>query len=545
MLVDPGPREWPLPARVELNKSSPVADRLQTVSAGPSIYDFVRAHLDPAGRLDEPGLSLPDEARVMSGGLRWTAGAMDGAFGHHFGGGRAEGRAAEIAALLVKACKRPSKRNLTRLYEAVSADRVLNFVDPMIEKLAELRPDRADLHALGRWLATTGSDRGAVKVGIAILGVTGLDADVDVVRALGAHEEFTLFAAVALDNGLAEPETELWSLASVVDGWGRIQCVERLRNTQDPQIRAWILRQGFRNSIMYEYLAFIAATTGGLLPALEEADPDRELLTAAGEIIEALIIGGPAEDLDDYDAGADAVEAFLRHMETRAETLGDFHAVAAILRYLAQDDGWDERSGRGWTASRREVFEARCSEILERDEWQDRIDVGLLSDNPAEFWRADQAARHRGIDTFDIHVGKIREDPLGGTWFDAWQQADRPRAQQLVELVRQLLPLDEIGTGPSDALGMGPEWRAHTALDWTLQALRDHEAVGSDLVLVGLRSPVVRNRNMSLNILKEWSPATWPAGARELAEDLAKGDPDEKVRGFAAEVLRGESDDTS
>ena len=517
-----------------------MADRLQTVSRGPSIYDFVRAHLDPAGRLDEPGLSLPDEARVSSGELRWAAGAKDGALGHHVGAGRAQGQASEIAAVFVEACKRPSKRNLTKLYEAVSDDSVLGFVDPMIEKLVELRPDRADLHALGRWLATTGSDRGAVKVGIAILGMTGLDSDVDVVRALGAHEEFTLFAAVALDNGLAEPESELWSLASAVDGWGRIQCVKRLRNTQDPEIRAWILRQGFRNCVMYEYLAYIAATTGGLLAALEEPDPDRELLTAAGEILEALIMGGPAEDLDDYDAGADAVEAFLRHMETRAESLDDFHAVAAIRRYLAQEHGWDERSGRGWTASRREVFEAKCAEILDRDEWQDRIDVGLLSNDRAEFWQAEQAARHRGIDTFELHVGKIREDPLGGAWFQAWAQADRLRAQQLVELVRQLLPLNEIGTGPADVLGMGLEWRTHAALDWTLQALRDHQAVGSDLVLVGLKSPVVRNRNMSLNILKAWSPAMWPVGARELAEDLAKGDPNEKVRMFAAEVLRRE-----
>ena len=107
-----------------------------------------------------------------------------------------------------------------------------------------------------------------------------------------------------------------------------------------------------------------------------------------------------------------------------------------------------------------------------------------------------------------------------------------------MELVRTLLPLDEIGTAPSDALGLGPGWRAHAALDWTLQALRDHEAVGSDLVLVGLDSPVVRNRNMALKILEAWSPATWPIGARGLAEDLAEHDPNDRTRELAAEVLR-------
>lgn len=519
-----------------------MADRLPTVAPGPSIYDHVRAHLDAAGRLDEPGLPLPDEATAMPGEIRWAAGAMDGSFGHHRGGGQADEQASRVATLLVKACRRPSRRNLTKVYGAVSDDSALDLVDPMIEKLAELRPDRAPLHTLGRWLATTASDRGAVKVGIAILGLTGLDSDVDVVRVLGAHEEFTLFAAVALTNGLAEPESELWALASAADGWGRIQCVERLRGTEDPEIRAWILRQGFRNSVQYEYLAYIAATTGGLLPALQDEEPDRELLTAAGEILEALVMGGPAEDLDDYESGADAAEAFLTQMESRAETLGDFHAVAAVRSYLSREDGWDERSQRGWTASRRDAFESTCDEILDRDEWADRIAVGLLSDDQAEFWRAEQAARRRGMDTFNIHVEKIREDPLGGPWFQAWNQADRERAELLVEMARELLPLDEIGTGPSDAHGLGPEWRAHSALDWTLQALRHHEGVGSDLVLLGLKSPVVRNRNMSLNVLKEWPPSAWPSGARQLAEQLAQGDPNEKTREFAAKVLSGESE---
>lgn len=515
-----------------------MGDRLPTVAPGPSIYDHIRAHLDEVGRLDERGLPLPDEKKAMPGEIRWAAGAMDGAFGHHGGGGRADAQASRTATLFAKACRRPSRRNLARLYGATADDSVLDFVDPMIEKLAELRPDRAALHALGRWLATTASDRGAVKVGLAILGVTGLDSAVDVVRVLGAHDEFTLFAAVALTNGLAEPESELWALASAVDGWGRIQCVERLRDTDDPQIRAWILRQGFRNSVMYEYLAYIAATTGGLLPALQDEGADRELLTAAGEILEALVAGGPAEDLDDYHDGADAVEAFLMHMESRAETLGDFHAVAAVRSYLSGSDRWEERSRRGWTASRRAAFEARCDEILDRAQWADRIAVGLLSDDRAEFWRAEQAARRRGIDTFDIHVGKIREEPLGAAWFDAWKQADRDRAELLASMARELIPLDEIGTGPANALGMGPEWRAHSALDWTLQALRDHEGVGADLVLVGLTSPVVRNRNMSLEVLKEWSRSAWPPGACEVVEALAAGDPHEKARELAAEVLR-------
>jgi hypothetical protein len=504
---------------------------------GPSIYELLRENLDAAGRLTDSGLTLPDEDNVRARGIRWVAGGLDGAFGHHGRSGHEKARAAEIARLCVAVATNRSGADTQGLYAAVADDSVLEIVDPLVEELARRRSEHPALHDLGHWLATTAADRGAVKVGIAILGVTGDREDVAVLRTLGAHDEFSLYVSVALRNCLHDPDSELWALASAVDGWGRIQCVERLRNTEDPAIKAWILREGYRNSIMYEYLAYIAATTGGLLEALRSVDVDRETLTAAGEIFEALITGGPAEDIDDYADGADAMEAYLELMRARAETLGDFHAIATIQRFLQRKDGWDGRTQHGWTASRREAFETTCQQILGRDEWDDRISVGLLSDDRAEFHRAELAARRRGQDTVDHLVVKIREDPLGGPWFPAWEQADTERAEQLADLARTLLPLDEIATGPADETGVGPEWLPHMALVWSLQALRNHPGVGADLLLVGLQSPSIQNRNMALKALQAWPRPVWPRGALKLADRLAASDPNPKTRELAAEIL--------
>ena len=507
------------------------------VAEGPSIYEFLAQRLDASGRLDEPGVALPDEPRVTAdGGLGWVAGGLDGAMGHHLGGGAAAEKADRAARLFAGAAARPTKRRLKKLYAAVSEDGALDYIDPMIERLVELEPDASRVHDLGRWLATTAPDRGAVKIGLAILGITGLGDDISVVRTLGAHDEFTLYAAVAIRNGVPEPDRELWALAKVVDGWGRIQCVERLRDTTDPEIRSWILRGGYRNSVMYEYLAFLAATTGDLLAALRGPHVDRELLTAAGEIIGALIAGGPAEDLDDYVQGADAVEAFMGHLVARAETLDDFHAAAAVQSFLTRDNGWETRAERGWTESRRRHLLTQCTDVLGRSEWTDKIAEGLHSEDPAIFWQADQAARMRGIDTFELHFRKVTEDPFDGPWFQAWQQADPVRGRRLVELVRRSLPLDEVGTGSGDDLGIGPEWRAHRALDWTLQALRHYPGLGGDLLLVGLRSAMTRNRNMALYALKEWPAPTWPPDAQTAIERLAASDPNERTRELARET---------
>lgn len=165
--------------------------------------------------------------------------------------------------------------------------------------------------------------------------------------------------------------------------------------------------------------------------------------------------------------------------------------------------------------------------------------MALESDNPQEYWRAEQAARNRGIDIFAAQVHRIRSDPLGSDWFSAWQGASPERADQLVRLAAELLPLSEIATGPQDEHGIGPEWRAHSALDWTLQALRHYPGIGGELVPIGLQSPVTRNRNMALNILNEWPRDRWPSEARELAQRLATSDPNEQARNFAGEVLAG------
>src|SRR5262249_26252159 len=120
--------------------------------------------------------------------------------------------------------------------------------------------------------------------------------------------------------------------------------------------------------------------------------------------------------------------------------------------------------------------------------------------------------------------------------FGAWRQADTERALRLAGLARDLLPLDDIATGPADELGLGAPWRAHSALDWTLQELRHHPGIGADLVLAGLSSPVTRNRHMSLAALETWPRDTWPEQASAMVAELARTDPDEKARARAASI---------
>ena len=65
----------------------------------------------------------------------------------------------------------------------------------------------------------------------------------------------------------------IWKLAKAVHGWGRIHAVNYLADlTITPEIKDWMLREGFRNRVLNEYLAYSCATAGELKQALCRSD---------------------------------------------------------------------------------------------------------------------------------------------------------------------------------------------------------------------------------------------------------------------------------
>jgi hypothetical protein len=189
---------------------------------------------------------------------------------------------------------------------------------------------------LGRYLATRADDRENVKLGILLIGVSGNEGDRPVLELLATHDEFTLYASVALMQLVSDPERTLWDIAKRVHGWGRIHVVERLNGTRNHDIQAWMLREGFRNNVMNEYLAGICAKTGRLHEALQATDVDVALLGGAGEILKALVQGGPADSIDDYSHAPEAVASYLNHAASASDLdLTNLLCIARLRSFLS------------------------------------------------------------------------------------------------------------------------------------------------------------------------------------------------------------------
>lgn len=510
----------------------------------PSIYPHIKAHI-VAGKngLADGGDKLPDDAAVFQeGGLRWVSGGMDSAFGHHGGGGNAQDAAKKVIGLLKAALKTPTDDRVAKLYTALKDGSAIDCVDPLLEQIVNDGNVNADrLHDVAIWLATKAADREPVKMALAFLGVLQGYDDREVILPLARHEEFTLYASVAIMNQVKDPERTLWEIAKHVDGWGRIQTVERLAETTDPEIRAWLLRDGYKNSVMCEYLAYTCAKAGDLQAALAVEKVDDALLHGAGDIIQTLITGqgGPAEGIDDYEHGAAVTQAYLKNLDDRANSLDQFLVLKTIERFLTDDDDdWTERSRRGWTSDARQSMLAAVETMVDQEKWRGMAESGLKVRDNTEFWTACRAAEALGIDTWPEYYSRTKagEDH----WFHLMRSKDRSRIEKVVELAEAQIPLDQIATGPGTEMGLGLEFRNHTALDFLLQDLGDYPGLGWDLVKTGLRSPVVRNRNMAMRALAGWGAKNWPADAGTLLEQCHKDEPDDKVKETFAKLLAGE-----
>jgi hypothetical protein len=511
----------------------------------PSILEFVQSNttVDDLG-MAEGGHTLPDEERIGQGSkIRWAPGAMDGVTTHHMGTGENDEAVRKTVELVLSYSRQPTAKNKAAVYQHVMAERVVSIIDPVIEALLnEQGIAQERVYELARSFVTEAPDREPVKLGIAILGLFRRPADQELFQTLGRHDEFTLFCAVAIAHASEDHDEALWTLARNVTGWGRIHAVERLARTQNPAIKDWLLREGFRNSVMNEYLAGTCARAGELFAALSKDWVDRELLTAAGEIIQALIAGGPAQGIDNYEDAGPVIDRYLGHLVSSAETLEDFLHVNSVKSYLDEDDShWAKRYDAGWTAECRDALRSACASILNRPEWADRVRAQLVSEDEVKFAQADQAAKALGIDTWDIHWRRLHEKPAdSGRWHHVMALSDEDRIGKVIEFAEANIDLSAIATGAGDELGLGRGFEQHSCLDCVLQDLRRFPGRGVILIEVGVRSPVIRNRNMAVAALAAWPRGEWP-NVLEMALERAAGcEPNDDVRERMQKVLRGE-----
>jgi hypothetical protein len=505
----------------------------------PSLHDIIvraGAHGRSVDEAVRDATPAPDDNQV-----RFVAGGLDGILGR--GAGQSDANARVLTAAIGKVLRIPSTENAAHLYRLLCNHNTLSVVDQVIPLALREVGDRRDaLAALARRLVREAPDNEPVKAAIALLGVSGGPGDVPLVAAMGTHEEFTLYSVVAFTHLLEHPEPAVWDLARKVYGWGRIAAVERLAKTQDPTIKAWMLRDGFRNRIMNEELAYTCATAGGLREAITASEVDDDLLIGAGEILAALISGNPGRPIEDYDGGAVSALAFLRHMATRPLT--DLRTIESALRIRGLvENGRDRLSEKAdWSAETILEIKTLTGALLQSAVARQTVEAALGATDEIAFNTAADLAMGFGIDAWPLRLARQQNTNLD-SWFHQWwwlMQTDDPqRIEQVLHLARIQLDLNLIGSGPMTGLGLGVAFKDDNEFVFIVQDLKRFPGRGWDLLKVALNGRTIRLRNMAINALRDWGKAAWPPDAAAEIEAAERREPDGKVRARFRALLTG------
>lgn len=463
----------------------------------------------------DDGRPFPDDPPDWAG-IRVHSVVLDGVRTHHFGFKADTERAEALAEIITRTVEAPPDiAAAQRFHDALADTDALTVVDLLLAPLAARKASRSRTRVLAKWTVEHGTHRNAIKIALALLGLCGDERERDLFVLLGALDEFTLYAAVALRRAVPDPEPELFRLARQATGWGRIHAVKRLEGAADPAVGAWLLRGGFHNGVMDEYLAHFAAVNGGLLEALDGHGPqgevDEALLDGAGRILSAMALseGGPAEGLTDYPDAFAALERYVELVDIAPATLGRLTDLVTIRDHLLDDPGplgrpEDEAAGLG----------RRFAQVLERPGWKERVRVALADPKGKDFGVALQAADGLGIRPFDDVLQRLRVAPQdSAAWRWAFRWAAPGRVSELVGLAGTLLPIDESMTGSSEASAVRSGYENDRALESVLSCMVQVPGSGWSLVRGGLRSRYIGARSAAVAALEVWPVDSLPAEA--------------------------------
>ena len=508
------------------------------------LFHHVQQHVVPSGL--SPGVDpLPDE-ELDSSKVHWAPGALDGVAGRHFSTEERPDLVNELAAAITSWSRRPVDHRLVAVYTLTQDDGFVGVVDDLCGILMKKASYVGGYATLGRWLMRNAAHRGPVKLGVALVGLAGDASDRPMLHLLGRHEEFTLFVAVALGRISEDWVLELWELAKHVHGWGRVHVVERLCQQRDPRLMDWLIREGFKNSVMDEYLAVPCAEAGNLHVVVGTEAVDDALLASIARLISAMITGGPARDISDYAQGAEVVESYLNHVSWRPEPpLPHLVTISIIDDYFAADgSAWAERYANGWTPAGAQRCRDLVATLCGLPHWEGLARRDFNSDDHKLHWAAMRALDILKFDTFDLHFHRLVAQPNEpGRWYQVMRRCTHATIDVVVSYAEQVIPLSEVAK-PDEAVAtklMPSGWYA--CLDFILQDLRKYPEKGWPLIAVGLKSSALRNRNMAMMALAKWGRPLWPIAAEAVVKEAIAKERNEKVRLNLVKVLAGESID--
>jgi len=419
--------------------------------------------------------------------------------------------------LLFKVLEKFKHKDKVELYELLCSESLLIYLPYLVDQQDEIKKLKY-LQKTGDWLCYKSSHRGPLKIGL-ILHSLSPKPNFNNIVTLGCHDETAYWAGIALRLAHKNTDQPLFEMITNLQGWGRIQCIRLLSENPSPQIKKWLITEGYKNNILFaESILDIWYVSKPLETFNSQSEIDISICLSLLEIYQVMLTQIHPLQLVQCDGFEELLivltkeisriqlnDKFSKDLMKNLSTYNSCRAIQTILNDSFMDV--PPFNGLDFTVSEVKNILKCLSEIIDDDisAWKTVIDKELFKDSMENYAEACSAATELGMDIWPLHQQRLVNDPRNPLlWSALCSTNDIRRAIKCIDIAVNILPLNEIATGPETQYGIPPGSQIHYCLQILLSHMQNFPGKGRELIMAGLCSPLIINRLTAMQTLDCW-----------------------------------------
>ncbi len=414
------------------------------------------------------------------------------------------------------------------LPEAVASDRLMDFLgdnslilylDAFSRRitlmLQEQLVDRHSLYRLAVHLVTDSRAADAVKLGLLLLGCFPSDLATQMIKPLGLHSEFTVFALVASQRWVNANQLAFY-FAQHTSGFGKLAAVNALEPLTLEQ-QQWVFHAGAANQALPDISAMVCLAKVDMAQFYQSCPIDAEGFACFSHLFAHAWMDN---DLKNYPHSLPLVQRYLAYAAQLASSFIDLAALVVIDQSMHpywEANPNDQPDQHGWTSSLEHKARSLCRQIWGQGRWRYVLQAELA--NPSHDSRLILAALNGlqltpqfadffallELNPLDFHLGRfvLLEHP------EHYVADVLPYLQsQLPEAVFEYQP-EQDGDASAGMWYLPDIW-----LLWLLRAMRKAKLVDQSFFLRCLTCRLPEVRIEAIHCLRairpKWDPQVMP-----------------------------------
>lgn len=391
------------------------------------------------------------------------------------------------------------------------------------EQLTQLEVDEDALYKEAKWFMEHAAHRYVVDFALLLLGRTTVKKDLEMLRVIGRHEEFTAFVAAAIMGHGAEANEILFDSMKHTKSYGQRAALILLNEPITEEMQQWLLYDIPLTDDLDVVTVAMIAQKSSLATALKADVVSEALFERATAILVPLVVIEELAEL--YDELPDALLDYVRHAKMHITSYEQVHPLAKMALSFAEYDWEEVFESSTWQPVEKNLVTSGIQSILTSSNWQPKIDKAFAEGR--NMAQAIDIARASGYDYIPLVYKKIVNGNFEPYLYEALiVQGDYRQFIAVVDYVEQF----ELSL-------LNPVERE--CIELVIDALASHDGVGKTLMHHALQLDDEMLEWRVLTTFDVWKVSSYLPDFEEDLKKIVKKSPDREHRRFAKRLLKG------